>query len=106
MIEDALPFDTIVFVCAHQRAAGDRVACANPGRDGQALLERLKGDVKARGWDTRVRVSKSGCVDRCEEGPNVVVVFRGQKPVWFHSVSVDDAPRILARAVPPELIDA
>jgi hypothetical protein len=62
VIEDALPFDTIVFVCAHQRAPGERVACANPGRDGQALLEGLKAAVKARGWETRVRVSKSGCV--------------------------------------------
>lgn len=100
MIEDTLPFDSIVFVCAHQRACGERVACANAGRDGQALLDRLKADVKARGWETRVRVSKSGCVDRCEEGPNVVVVFRGQKPRWFHGVTVEDAPQILARAIP------
>lgn len=106
MIEDTLPFDSVVFVCAHQRAPGERVACANAGRGGMALLEGLKAAVKARGWETRVRVSKSGCVDRCEEGPNVVVVPRGQKPVWFHGVSLDDAPQILARAVPPELLNS
>lgn len=106
MIEDALPFDTIVFVCAHQRGPGERVACANAGRDGQALLDTLKAAVKARGWETRVRISKSGCVDRCEEGPNVVVVHRAQKAVWFHGVSLDDAPQILARAVPAELLNS
>lgn len=100
MIEDALPFETMVFVCTHQRAAGERTACANAGRDGSAIAEALKRAVEERGWKGRVRVCKSGCLDRCEEGPNAVVVRPDGKPRWFHAVSQEDLTPLLDRCDP------
>lgn len=74
MNEKPLPFEVLVFVCVNQRQAGERVACANPGMDGMALLEGLKQRVREEKLDGKVRICKSGCLDRCEEGPNVLVV--------------------------------
>jgi (2Fe-2S) ferredoxin len=92
-----LPFESMVFVCTNQRAPGERVACANPGRAGQTVLDELKKGVLDRGLKGRVRVCKSGCQDRCEEGPNVVIVQKDGVPEWRRNVGPGDAPAILER---------
>lgn len=43
-----------------------------------------------------VRINLSGCLDRCELGPNMVVYPDG---VWYHYTSRADVDEILARHV-------
>lgn len=85
-----LPYQKIVFVCCNQRAAGERVCCA-AGR-GQEIRDALKRLVKERGLKSRIRVSQSGCMDRCEDGPNVMI-FPDNR--WISHVTPDDVPAIL-----------
>jgi predicted metal-binding protein len=85
-----LPFETMVFVCTHQRAPGERVACANAGRDGLAILENLRKMVQEKGLTGKVRICKSGCMDRCEDGPNALVVRSNGEPSYFPKLSSGD----------------
>jgi (2Fe-2S) ferredoxin len=84
------PFETMVFVCTHQRAPGERTACANPGREGLELLEGLRKMVQEKGLTGKVRICKSGCMDRCEEGPNVMVIPPQGQAVWMNTVSIEN----------------
>ncbi len=68
----ALPFKKILFVCTNCREPGERVCCAERGS--VALHADLKQWVKDQKLKRHIRVCKSGCMDRCEEGPNVLMM--------------------------------
>lgn len=67
-----IPFKKIILVCTNSREAGERVCCA--GQDSIALHAELKAWVAINGLKRHVRICKSGCMDRCEEGPNALVM--------------------------------
>ena len=72
MKTQSLPFKKVLFVCTNCREAGERVCCAEGGS--VALHADLKQWVKDQRLKRHIRVCKSGCMDRCEEGPNVLVM--------------------------------
>jgi (2Fe-2S) ferredoxin len=88
MEQSELPFRKMLFVCTNARDAG--ACCA--ARDGLMLRDTLKAAVKARGLAGTIRVSQSGCQDRCVQGPNIVVM---PDNIWYAQVSVEDIPAIL-----------
>jgi sirohydrochlorin cobaltochelatase len=84
------PFRKYVFVCENTRAEGD---CC--GEAGSRIREALKRAAKDKGLAKSVRVSRSGCLDTCMEGPNVLLLPDG---VWFRRVREEDVDAILAKA--------
>ena len=68
-----------VFFCCNQRDPPER-CCAN--NDALALSAYAKQRIKALGLSGpgRVRINKAGCLDRCEEGPCIVVY---PEAVWY-----------------------
>jgi predicted metal-binding protein len=86
-----VPFRKTVFVCTNKRADG-RPACANSGRDGEAICEALKHAVKEAGLKKEIRVARSGCLDLCEKGPNVFVYPEGR---WYSGLTLADVPQIV-----------
>ena len=91
------PFLRTVFVCTNKRAGG-RIACANEGRDGEALCESLKQALKQAGLNKDIRVARSGCLDLCEAGPNLLVYPKGD---WYSGVSRADVPQLIKKIVAP-----
>lgn len=89
-----LPYAKILFVCTNERTSGERVCCAH--RSGGAIRAKLKEAVKARKLRGRVRVSQSGCQDRCEDGPNVMLF---PDNLWYSHVAEDDVETILDEVV-------
>ncbi|MBM3289257.1 MAG: (2Fe-2S) ferredoxin domain-containing protein [Candidatus Hydrogenedentes bacterium] len=85
-----LPHEKIVFVCTNRREAGERVCCAGAG--GCELRDTLKAMVKARQLRAKVRVSASGCMDKCEDGPNVMIF---PDNVWLSNVRESDLEAII-----------
>lgn len=82
-----------VFVCCNQRDAdAERPCCA--GRDSQALRDYAKQRIKALGLNGagRVRINQSGCLDRCEEGP-VMVVY--PEETWYCYLDEEDVDEII-----------
>ncbi len=88
MERNPLPHEKIVYVCLNEREAG--ICCAHGGSEG--IHARMKAAIKARGLNKQVRVSRSGCMDRCQRGPNILVFPDG---VWYSSVSESDVDAIL-----------
>jgi (2Fe-2S) ferredoxin len=84
-------YERHVFFCLNRRDDG-RACCA--GHDAERLQAYAKDRVKKLGLDGKgkVRVNKAGCLDRCNEGPCVVVYPEG---VWYTYVDEHDLDEII-----------
>lgn len=81
-----------LFFCVNRRPAGEP-CCAALGAE--AMREYAKARVKALGLagPGRVRVNQAGCLDRCSEGPVLVVYPEG---VWYRYVDEADIDEIIS----------
>jgi (2Fe-2S) ferredoxin len=93
------PFKCHIFVCTNDRK-GKKRSCAD--FDSHRIRKELKEEISDRGWKGRVRVSQSGCLGFCAEGPNVMIY---PQKVWFSEVSADDVSLIIS-GVEKNLSDA
>ena len=84
-------YERHIFFCLNQRDNGEN-ACAQHGA--QAAFDHCKSRVKGDGLagPGRVRVNKSGCLDRCAGGP-VAVVY--PEAVWYTFVDQHDIDEIV-----------
>tara|TARA_R110001592_G_scaffold38582_1_gene127111 strand:+ start:235 stop:555 length:321 start_codon:yes stop_codon:yes gene_type:complete len=89
-----LPFKKILFVCTNCREPGERVCCAEGGS--VALHADLKQWVKDQQLRRHIRVCKSGCMDRCEEGPNVLIM---PDNVWVSGLDEAGLATLKARLI-------
>ena len=80
-----------IFFCCNQRECGAR--CCN-AHDAQAMREYAKARVKALKLSGagKVRVNSAGCLDRCDEGP-VLVVY--PEAVWYTYLDREDIDEII-----------
>ena len=84
-------YDKHVFICMNEREDG-RPCCAAQGA--QAAQEHAKRRIKALNLNGqgKVRINKSGCLDRCEEGPVLVIYPEG---TWYTYVDNQDIDEII-----------
>ena len=84
-------YERHVFFCLNQRDNGAR-CCAD--HNAAELQAYAKDRVKKLGLagPGKVRVNKAGCLDRCEEGPCVVVYPDG---TWYTYVDKHDIDEIV-----------
>ena len=80
-----------VFFCCNQREDG-RVCCADKGSP--EMRDYAKRRVKELGMagEGKVRINQAGCLDRCEEGPCIVVY---PEAVWYSYVDRADIDEIV-----------
>jgi (2Fe-2S) ferredoxin len=88
-------YERHVFFCCNQREAPEK--CCN-GAGAAAMQKYAKERVKALGLagPGKVRMNKAGCLDRCEEGP-VLVVY--PEAVWYTYVDRSDIDEIIDRHI-------
>lgn len=91
MNEDKPYFSQHLFICMNQRDDG-RECCASKGA--HAAQKHLKERVKELGLSGhgKIRVNQSGCLDRCEEGPVIVIYPQG---TWYTYVDNHDIDEII-----------
>ena len=84
-------YERHVFFCCNQREEGK--ACCND-HGARELRDYAKAQVKQLGLNGpgKVRVNNAGCLDRCKEGP-VLVVY--PEAVWYTYVDTDDIDEIV-----------
>jgi (2Fe-2S) ferredoxin len=80
-----------VFFCCNQRANGE--ACCND-HHAQDMRDYAKAKVKAvqLAGPGKTRINQAGCLDRCQEGP-VIVVY--PEEVWYTYVDKSDIDEII-----------
>jgi (2Fe-2S) ferredoxin len=79
-----------VFCCTNRRPdAHPRGSCA--ARGSEELRDHMKNRARELGLKD-VRINASGCLDRCELGPTVVIYPEG---VWYSVASKEDIEEIL-----------
>ena len=80
-----------VFFCTNLREDGS-ACCQNHGA--QALRDYAKARIKSLklSGEGGIRINTSGCLDRCNEGPVVVVYPEG---VWYTYVDQEDIDEII-----------
>lgn len=79
-----------VFCCVNQREEGHpRGCCAD--KESAALRDYMKARAKEMGLKS-VRINASGCLDRCELGPSVVIYPEG---VWYRCETEADVDEVL-----------
>jgi len=84
-------FSHHVFFCTNQRTDG-RESCAACGASGARAY--VKDRIKALGLSGqgRVRINDAGCLDRCSEGP-VLVIY--PEETWYTYVDREDLDEII-----------
>ena len=80
-----------VFFCINQREGG-QPCCADKGA--VAMRDDAKARIKALKLDGRgqVRINQAGCMDRCNQGPTIVVYPEG---VWYSYAGQSDIDEII-----------
>lgn len=84
-----------VFFCCNERAAPEK-CCNNAGGADMQLYAKQRVKELGLAGPGKVRMNKSGCLDRCEEGP-VLVVY--PEAVWYTYVDRSDIDEIIERHV-------
>lgn len=85
-------FDKHVFFCTNQRTDG--AACCND-HHAQKARDYVKNKVKEldiSSQGNRIRINSAGCLDRCDEGPVIVVYPEG---TWYTYVDESDLDEII-----------
>ena len=88
---DPLYYQQHVFFCMNQRDDGS-ACCADRGAEAaqQHAKRRIKQmDLNGQG---KIRINKAGCLDRCDEGPVLVVYPQG---TWYTYVDTHDIDEII-----------
>jgi (2Fe-2S) ferredoxin len=84
-----LKFDKHIFICTHQRAAGEKQSCGE--QHGLALVAAFKKLIKDHQLPIKIRAQRAGCMDVCTLGPTLVVYPEG---VFYVGVSLNDVQEI------------
>jgi len=80
-----------VFFCCNQRENGES-CCNNLGASvAQTYAKDRIAELKLKGKGN-IRINKAGCLDRCDDGP-VLVVY--PEAVWYQYVDTDDIEEII-----------
>jgi (2Fe-2S) ferredoxin len=84
-------YERHVFFCCNQRPQGE--ACCN-NHGAQQLRDYAKDKIKALeiNGPGKIRINSAGCLDRCAEGP-VIVIY--PEAVWYTYVDREDIDEII-----------
>lgn len=80
-----------VFFCLNQRPDGE-ACCQDKGAE--VVFNYMKVQVKKLGLKGKgkVRINRAGCLDRCSEGPLMVVY---PEAIWYTFIDQDDVDEII-----------
>ena len=84
-----------VFFCNNQREPGESCCNAHGASELQTYAKDRIGQLKMKGQG-KVRINKAGCLDRCDQGP-VMVVY--PEAVWYTYVDREDIDEIIDRHI-------
>jgi (2Fe-2S) ferredoxin len=79
-----------IFMCTNVRPEGHPRGCCSAGGS-EKLCGHMREKARQMGIEN-IRCNTSGCLERCELGPNMVIYPEG---VWYHYETTQDIDEIL-----------
>lgn len=84
-------FERHVFFCVNKREDGSQ-ACEDCNASAVRAYAKEKVKALAKHGKGQIRINNAGCLDRCGEGPVLVVYPEG---VWYSYVDEEDIDEII-----------
>jgi len=85
-----MKFERYIFICINEREPGHPRGCCGFKGSGE-IVSKFRELIKASDLKLKVRANKSGCLDCCELGANVMV---HPDNVWYSKVQLTDVDEI------------
>ena len=85
-------YERHIFFCCNQREGNERPCCNNKGASDMRDYAKKRLKELGLAGEGKVRVNQAGCLDRCEEGPCIVVY---PEAVWYTYVDRADIDEIV-----------
>ena len=85
-------YDKHVFFCTNQREDGSASCGIFAAQKARDYVKRRVKELGISGDENKIRINSAGCMDRCEEGP-VIVVY--PEAVWYSYVDETDLDEII-----------
>ena len=82
-----------VFVCENIRTTSNKKSC---GEVGQKIRMELKREVERRQLKEAIRINKSGCLGKCNQGACVVVYPQSK---WYFNAKLEECEKIINQLV-------
>ena len=82
-----------VFICENSRGSSSRKSC---GPAGVLIRTKLKKEIVEKGLNKEIRINRSGCLGKCNQGPCVVVYPEGD---WHFDTNVEECEKIINQLV-------
>ena len=89
MIQRPQPYIRQIHICINNRN-GESPSCGYSGSE--EVVEELRKVCKERNLKGKIRVVRSGCLDVCAFGPNMMIWPEG---LWYMKVTKNDVPQIV-----------
>ena len=80
-----------VFFCCNQRAPGETCCNSHGASEMQTYAKDRIAQLKMKGAG-KVRINKAGCLDRCDQGP-VMVIY--PEETWYSFIDNEDLEEII-----------
>ena len=90
-------YDYHIFCCVNERAGNERISCKK--KDSHLFRNYIKQKVKDKSIQN-VRVNQSGCLDKCEAGPVIVIYPQG---IWYKCENFKNADDIVDSLITGEI---
>ena len=91
MSDPAAYYKSHIFMCTNERKEDHPRGCCK-AKGSLELRGYMKNKVRELGIDG-MRINASGCLDRCELGPTMVIYPEG---VWYTYTSTEDLDEIIS----------
>lgn len=79
-----------VFCCTNERPAGHKRGCCKE-KGAEDLRNYMKARVKEEGI-AQTRINAAGCLDKCEQGPVMVIYPEG---IWYTCKTREDIDMVI-----------
>ncbi|MCZ6624632.1 MAG: (2Fe-2S) ferredoxin domain-containing protein [Deltaproteobacteria bacterium] len=89
MIKRQQPYKRQIYICINNRH-GESPSCGHSGSE--EIVKELKKVAKELNLKGKIRVAKSGCMDLCAFGPNMMIWPDG---LWYMKVTKENIPEIV-----------
>lgn len=86
-------YDKHIFICINQRDENSRQSCGNCGSE--ELAKNMKKKCKSAAIKN-IRVNTSSCLNRCEQGPVMVIYPEG---IWYNFNNEADIDKIVNKHI-------